>query len=112
MLQFRSNFELFETGPDESQNLLEELAAGERRLNHQGQFVLVLHAAQRFNQRRGKLDEKAAAKPRGQCGPIAGQVGHRGLGGVESNKLHAGLSGQPLDCSHGRRAFHNLDLGG
>ena len=40
--------------PDKAQNVLEELAAHQRRLNHQRQLVFILHPAQRLDQRRGQ----------------------------------------------------------
>jgi hypothetical protein len=102
VLQFRGHFKLRQAGPDEPQNLLKQLAAHQRRLNHQGQLVLVLHPAQRLHQRRGQLGKKAAPQPRRQSGPPAGQFGHGSPGRVETGKLHAGLRGQPLDGGNRR----------
>ena len=110
MLQLGGHFDFSEAGPDEAENVLEELAASERRFDHQRQLVLVLDLAQRHNQGRGQRGKKVAAKASGQRGAVASQIGNRGLGWVEAGKLDAGLRGQPLNCGNRRRTGNDLNL--
>ena len=99
-------------GPDEAQDVLKELTAGQGGLNHQGQLVFVLDAPQGFHHGRGQSGKKRAPQPGRESGLPAGQLGNGGPCGVESGQLHPRLSGQPLHRGHSRSAGDDLDLRG
>ena len=112
VLKLGGYLKLCQAGPDKAENVLEELATGERGLNHQRQLVFIFNLAQRHNQRRGERGEKTAAKAGGQRSTIAGKVGDGGLSWVEAGKLDAGLRGKPLHSGYRRRAFDDFNLCG
>jgi len=58
-----ATFKFLRPGRMKPKNMLEEIAARERRFTHQRQFVLVLHLAQWLTSGAASAEKEAAAKP-------------------------------------------------
>ena len=96
-------------GRMKAQNVLEELAAHQRRLAISASSSSSFTSAG-ARQRRGQCLKERAAQPGGQFGFPAGQIRPLSSRRVESGKIHARLRGQPLRRGHRGRAGDNLDL--